>query len=795
MAEDIASLRLRVDSLEAAVADKRLQNLARSGKGAERATDGLTASIVRFAGPAALAAGAVAGLTKTLNVTREFDVLNAQLITATGNAENAARAFVAIQDFATQTPYDLQQATEGFTKLVNLGLTPSERAMRSYGDTSAAMGKDLIQMVEAVADATTGEFERLKEFGIRSKKEGDQVSFTFRGVTETVKFSAEEIEEYLTRLGENNFAGAMEQRMKTLDGALSNFGDSWDKMFLTVSEQGIGDVMETTVRQATAAIEEFTAMMSSGQLEGYLKAVMGQFDGFVTAVADGFDYIDELWTKVPGNWKKYGDKAVEAVGFAFKHLPIEMETMIKLTTVELAVLVDYAGIYGKFAVEALFEWFELGAARAKVYGKAIAEAFDPTSDYDMEAELAKVDANFKKSVDNALAVAERKAEITKEARKQTILDIMAEREEAIGSFNAQIEGADKAREAWNKLQAARANEKSDRLAEFKVQPEGGDSNNFDTGAVEKLRLALRTEEEIIQESYDKRLAIILANTEEGSIQQNELKKRLDEQFATDALGDFAADDTFDQQLERINTEYEQRRELILNNVKLTEEQRTELEEKLTKSRNSKIDKLEIERTKMVLSASGSLFEGLADLAKNAAGEQSKTYKALFAVSKAFAIAESIINIQQGISEAISLGWPAMIPAITSVTTNAAGVISTIKGTEFSGAYNNGGYIPQGGVGLVGEFGPELVSGPAQVMGRKQTMDAVKASGSNTVVNIYNQAPGVELVEERSTGPNGEEFVEVVVQRVRDEFRTDIAQGGGDFSEAIESAYPSVRRTA
>ena len=59
---------------------------------------------------------------------------------------------------------------QGFTKLVALGLNPSQRAMESYGNTAAAMGKDLSQMIEAVADAATGEFERLKEFGIKSKR-------------------------------------------------------------------------------------------------------------------------------------------------------------------------------------------------------------------------------------------------------------------------------------------------------------------------------------------------------------------------------------------------------------------------------------------------------------------------------------------------------------------------------------------------------------------------------------------------------------------------------------------------
>jgi hypothetical protein len=38
------------------------------------------------------------------------------------------------------------------------------------------MGKDMMQMIEAVADASTGEFERLKEFGIKASKQGDQVA-------------------------------------------------------------------------------------------------------------------------------------------------------------------------------------------------------------------------------------------------------------------------------------------------------------------------------------------------------------------------------------------------------------------------------------------------------------------------------------------------------------------------------------------------------------------------------------------------------------------------------------------
>lgn len=220
--EDLARLQIRVQSQEAELANRRLKSLADTGERTERATDGVTGSFKRFLGPAVAAAGAVATLTKVVNVTKQFGALNAQLITATGSAANAEIAFDAIQGFATRTPFDLAGVTDAFVKLVNLGLDPSERALTSYGNTASAMGRDLNQLIEAVADAATGEFERLKEFGIKAKSEGDKVSFTFRGVTTQIGKNAAEIEQYLIALGENEFAGAMNERTKTLGGALSN---------------------------------------------------------------------------------------------------------------------------------------------------------------------------------------------------------------------------------------------------------------------------------------------------------------------------------------------------------------------------------------------------------------------------------------------------------------------------------------------------------------------------------------------------------------------------------------------
>lgn len=231
---------------------------------------------------------------------REFDKLNAQLITATGSTENAAKAFKELQAFAKTTPYDLAQSVEGFAKLKNLGLDPSIDSLKSFGNTASAMGKDLNQMIEAVADATTGEFERLKEFGIKSKSEGDKVTFTFQGVSKTVGKNAKEIQQYLLDIGNTQFAGAMDARAKSLDGAISSLGDSWKQLLLTVSQGGVGDAIAGVVRNIGEALDGFTeklkqpenVQMFKDALDGIGRA-FGVIGGVIGAVATGFVVISD----------------------------------------------------------------------------------------------------------------------------------------------------------------------------------------------------------------------------------------------------------------------------------------------------------------------------------------------------------------------------------------------------------------------------------------------------------------------------------------------------------------------
>lgn len=269
-------------------------------KNAEQATKksvaGMTSTISTLKGAwgvAGVALSAATGImaTKLVAVQREFDVLNAGLITATKSSKDAKIAFDALSQFAKETPYGLSQAVEAFNKLVNLGLTPSEQALMSYGNTASAMGKDLMQLIEAVADASTFEFERLKEFGIKSKQEGDKVKFTFQGVTTEVKKNASDIEQYLIKLGENQFAGAMSERMNTLDGDVAGLEDSWNSLWLSVSQSGVGDLIRVGIQEASTSIDDLTDIVKSGAIETALSGMGKAFNIFSNGAQDDINSI------------------------------------------------------------------------------------------------------------------------------------------------------------------------------------------------------------------------------------------------------------------------------------------------------------------------------------------------------------------------------------------------------------------------------------------------------------------------------------------------------------------------
>ena len=131
----------------------------------------------------------------------------------------------------------------------------------------------LDQFIEAVADAATGEFERLKEFGIKARVQGDEIRFIFRGTETTVRNSAQSINSFLEQIGETDFASGMSDQMDTLEGSFSNMEDSVGRLARAFGESGLNALVRNLTGKITAFSSAMADALQNG--EGFLAAIGG----------------------------------------------------------------------------------------------------------------------------------------------------------------------------------------------------------------------------------------------------------------------------------------------------------------------------------------------------------------------------------------------------------------------------------------------------------------------------------------------------------------------------------------
>lgn len=211
-----------------------------------------------------------------IKVTGQFEKLEAVLTNTLGSKSEAQKSLTMIQDFAAKTPFSVLELTQAFVKLVNQGFKPTQKEMIALGDLASSTGKSFDQLAEAIIDAQVGEFERLKEFGIRARKEGDNVTFTFKGVKTQVDNTEESIRQYLTSLGDaQGVSGAMSSISETLEGKISNLGDSWDAFLLSLgnSETPFGKAVSGLIAMASSALQTATAFFKTEEAQTRLTKI------------------------------------------------------------------------------------------------------------------------------------------------------------------------------------------------------------------------------------------------------------------------------------------------------------------------------------------------------------------------------------------------------------------------------------------------------------------------------------------------------------------------------------------
>lgn len=743
----------------------------------------------------AISAGALGtAIVKELKAT---ETAVAGFITTAGGVEQARATFEMLQQAARDTlqPFDALKAAA--QDLQRNGIAPSAEQLTTFSQIAISSGKSLETVTASFTAALQGRFKALTQLGITAKDMGDKLALTYKGTTTEIEKNSAALAGYFEKIGKEN-AGALDYLQSGMTGALNHLDNAWGDFVRGIAESGLGQAIADTIRVGANALDGFTKWINDNKQP--IKEFFNRWSDYIKRLGDDFQQLQrdmsswfETSQKVNGaeentpGFLGWIDTIAQTAGEKYFELfnGSDAERAYKAEKKRLKALFDqrvanikkgsteYTAEVEKFNQSIVDLERKFSDKQTTVFGRVL-NFFDPE---DTAAKLVKFSDEYTEYLDEA----DRK-------RKEFEENLAG----SAGSAGAGIitqpfsEGTGRnvasraATDTWGAYYAKMLELQSDAMSErekidaeyysklAELQEQAGKSQTATAEEINTVRELLETEHaQKIKELREQALAFYTESVgnEEQQIRESYSRKMEDlEAFHADQL---LSESEF---LDARNALYEQ-----YNNDMLA------LRDKQKKKGDGGLF-FTTEQAKE-LQAFGDGMDTLSGAFSNLAdsmGQSGAKYKALFAIQKAFAVASATTNAILAWSKALAQsegGWLTALANYASAVAMTTNILTQLKGVEM---HDRGGRIAAGKIGIVGEYGPEIVTGPANVTSRKDTADLARSAlnGNGVQVNLYEDASRAGTVD-TSQGMDGEQVINIFVSNIR---------RGGRMAQAMESTY-------
>ena len=195
------------------------------------------------------------------------------------------------------------------------------------------------------------------------------------------------------------------------------------------------------------------------------------------------------------------------------------------------------------------------------------------------------------------------------------------------------------------------------------------------------------------------------------------------------------------------------------------------------------------RQNLILSGGENVAKTLADSAKSILGANSKMYRALFAVEKGFAIARSVVAIQQAIALASANPFPLNLAAMATVAAQTASIIGNIKSVAMPVGQAHDGImsVPKSGTWNLEKGERVLPKHTAQSLDKQ--LDGMGNDGRAVNITVHNYSGEPTKVE---TDQNGDIRL-IVGQELNKQLPQHVNNPNSEFNKSLKNNYQLQRR--
>ena len=775
---------------------KYSEKLRKMGRDTRKQTKGIGDSFKQLGGAwkaavAAIAAGALSGAIAKELMSTEKAV--ASFIQSTGGIKEARAQFEMLQQAARDTiqPFDALKAAS--LDLRRNGIEPTADQLKTFSQIAYGTGQSLETVASAFTGVLRGNYRGLQQLGIKAQDTGTTLQLTYKGVTTEIQKNTAALAGYFDAIGAEN-EGVLEYLQGGLTGAMNQLENAWGDFYRALGESGLGDLIRDMVREAASSLDDITAWINENRepIKAFFADVGDSWRTISKTAKDVFDGIAQASNDF---WEESGLAAatgtgnmIDALSQLFNFARAGFLQVMKYANLAWAGIRGIKDI-GAASFEGVLTAIKTGslAEGQKVIEDAIIRAAESSEEIIRIYDTATDDlfGDIKKNLDRI-----KEARLGYEDRKPG---------EIFNYRSWEKGGAPESREFGQQTTTAGGKRGGGRAA---PKPEKDGWPEYYAGLASIARQGYSDIEKLRAEHGDRIAELnkqFAASQSATDAEYLAARKILDDDYlrqykdkqqeARDFLREMKNDEVLDldneyrEKLEKLKEYYDQG--LILEQEyqdgladirKDYDGKRKDAKKQLPKEVQEEIDGINemAGGISNLSSAFGQLTQGMS--------ESSASYKALFALQKSFTVASATMSALAAWMTALDTKpfIPAGLAAYANAVALTTGILGQLKSVTM---HDKGGSIPAGGLGIVGEYGPEIIEGPANVTSRRKTADLARSamSGGSVTVNLYEDASraGQSDTETR----DGDRIINIFVSNIR---------RGGQMAKTLENTY-QIRR--
>lgn len=756
--------------------NKKLQKMKKDTK---RDTKSIGSSFSSMASAWKAALVGIASASLVSSVKKELEATErsvAGFISSFGGVDQARAQFEMLQQAARDTiqPFDSLQ-----TAAMNLkrnGVQPTADMLKTFSQIAYGTGQSLDTVTNAFTSSMQGRYKALNQLGITAQDQGSKLALTYKGVTTTIDKSAESLHKYFESVGKEN-EGVLDYLQNGMTGALNHLDNAWGDFVRAIGESGLGDLIVKIVRDIATAMDGITAWINKnspyirGFFQGLIEGWDAVYQGVKSALDTAYDYISDFFD----DSEKESKTGLSNIGMFLSNF-FEFARAGFLKYVAKPAAEAWIALKGGFsgASEWLAELAYTGDfdKAADAYNDVINETSD---------EMLENTKIINRAIDLQFDEIEKKTQRIKDELKKNPVQaptVPTFKTLSLGGSSGGSKGARAEADNWAKYYDKVKDLAKNGLSDLrKLEARHNEQLAELDEEFKKSRLATESEylnaKKIINDEYMR--------------QYQDIQKQAQE-FLKDIYDDDVVNlqDTYRAKLEQLAQYHDEslvsEEDYLKAREKLYTDYTAELNKIEKENRGSVLSKDDVENLEHFHDAMDSMSDAFSNLTQGL-NESSASYKALFTIQKSFAVASATVKAALAWMTALSESktWYEALANYAAAISLTTSVISQLKSVSM---HDKGGYIKGGQLGIVGEYGPEIVRGPASVTSRKDTAAMAKASmgGSSVTVNLYEDRAKAGQVEQSST-QDGEQIINIFVSNIRK---------GGQIAQTMESTY-ALRR--